>query len=122
VATHTKTRTVLVKRRGTHGTGGLLGGFELHAIHHGSDPVTGNADVRPLSLGKGRFRVTIRLVSGQLTAQRRRTMHFKRGGYSPRMGVALSGVRKPMVARLTVERRVGSKWRAVAVAKATLKP
>jgi hypothetical protein len=122
VATHTKTRTVLVKRRGTHGNRGLLGGFELHAIRHGSDPVAGDADVRPLSLGRGRYRVTIRLVSGQLTAQRRRTMKFRHGGYSPRMGVALSGVRHRMTARLTVQRRVHHKWRTVASARARLKP
>lgn len=117
-----RTRAVAVKRLGSRGNAGLLGGFELRSVRDGAAPVSGTADVRPLSLGKGRFRVTIRLVSGQLTAKRVRVMHFARGGYSPRMGVALSGVVRAMRARLTVERRGGGRWRSVAVASATLKP
>jgi hypothetical protein len=117
-----RVRSVAVKRRGSRGSAGLLGGFELRSVRDGGQPVSGTADVRPLSLGRGRFRVTIRLTSGQLTAERVRVMSFKRGGYSPRMGVALSGVRKTMRARLTVERRGARGWRPVAVANATLKP
>jgi hypothetical protein len=49
-------------------------------------------------------------------------MRFKRGGWSPRMGVALTGVRTTMRAHLVVQRRVGRRWRAFAVANATLKP
>jgi hypothetical protein len=117
-----KRRSVLVKRRGTRGTKGLLGGFQLRSVRSGHKPADASADVRPLSLGKGRFRVSIRLVSGQLTAKRVRVMRFKTGGWSPRMGVALTGVTKTMRAELTVEQRRGRHWRPVATSRATLKP
>jgi hypothetical protein len=116
-----RTRSVPVKRKGTKGNAGLLGAFELRSIR-ADDTANGSADVRPLSLGKGRFRVRISLVSGELTAQRERIMSFRRGGYSPRIGVALSGVTKSMRAKLTVERRVGKRWKRVSAVTATLKP
>jgi Bacterial Ig-like domain len=117
-----RTRSVAVKRRGTRGSRGLLGAFELRSVRVRHEPADASADVRPLSLGKGRFRVTIRLFSGQLTAQRVRVMRFSAGGWSPRMGVALTGVTKAMHATLTVEQRRGTRWRRIAVSDATLKP
>jgi hypothetical protein len=50
-------------------------------------------------------------------------MRFRRGGgTTPRMGVALAGIRQVMHARLTVERHNGRRWRRVAQATTTMKP
>jgi hypothetical protein len=117
-----RTRSVSVRRRGVRGADGLLGAFALSSARVPGEAADATADVRPLALGAGSFRVTIRLVSGQLTAKRVRLMRFTRGGHSPRMGVALSGVTRAMRAELTVERRSGRRWVRVATAAATLKP
>jgi hypothetical protein len=118
-----RTRTVPVALRGTRGDDGMIGAFELRTLRSDGRRPAAAADVRPLALGSGRFRVTVRLTSGQLTAKRVRTVRFgRRGGTTPRMGVALSGIKQVMHARLTVERRTGRRWKRVAAATTSMKP
>jgi hypothetical protein len=118
-----RSRSVPVTLAGTRGVNGMIGAFELRMLQSDGSRPAAAADVRPLALGAGRFRITLQLTSGQLTAKRVRTMQFsRRGGTSPRMGVALAGVGQVMSARLTVERRSGRRWKRVARAATTMKP
>jgi hypothetical protein len=118
-----RTRSVPVTLRGRRGDAGLIGAFELRTQAADGGRTAGSADVRPLLLAAGRYRVSIRISSGQLTAQRVRTITFRRkGGNTPRIGVALAGIKGPMRARLVVERRSGRRWKPIATATATLKP
>jgi hypothetical protein len=118
-----RTRSVPVTLRGRRGDAGLIGAFELRTQAADGGRTAGSADVRPLLLAAGRYRVSIRISSGQLTARRVRTITFRRkGGNTPRIGVALAGLKGPMLARLVVERRSGRRWKAIATASASLKP
>jgi hypothetical protein len=122
-AARLRTRSVPVTLRGIRGDDGMIGAFELRTLQPDGKRPAAAADVRPLALGAGRYRVTVQLTSGQLTAKRVRTMRFRRGGgTTPRMGVALAGIRQVMHARLTVERHNGRRWRRVAQATTTMKP
>jgi hypothetical protein len=115
-----RTRSVPVSRRGVKGPAALIGAFELRTKRIGRQPGEATADVRPLMLGAGRYRVTVRLSGGQLGARRVRTVTFRRTGTTPRMGVALSGVTGKASATLVVERRVGKRWQRIALASASL--
>lgn len=117
-----RSRSVPVTLRGTRGDSGLIGGFELRTLLDDDQRTAAAADVRPLVLGAGRFRLSIRLTSGQLSAVRVRYVRFRRSGSTPRMGVALTGVRHKLRARLVVERRSRGRWKRVALASTSMKP
>jgi hypothetical protein len=117
-----RSRSVVVTLDGSHGLAGMLGAFELRTLQSAGGSPAAAADVRPLSLGAGRYRVTVQLTSGQLTAKRVRTVRFRTGGTTPRMGVALTGVKQIMRARLTVERRTARGWKRIALATTSMKP
>jgi hypothetical protein len=115
-----RTRRVAVARRGAKGPDALIGAFELRTRRVGSRPGEATADVRPLMLGAGRYRVTVRIASGQLGARRTRSVTFRRTGTTPRMGVALSGVTGKVAATLVVERRAGKRWKRIAAVSTSL--
>jgi hypothetical protein len=118
----TRQRTVPVSLHGTKGSAGLLGSLELRVVRDSAGQATAVADLRPLAVGKGRYRTTLTLRSGGLRAERRRAFRLRHGGVTPRLGLALSRVKRPARAALVVERRAGKRWVRVATAAAAVKP
>jgi hypothetical protein len=118
----TRQRTVPVSLRGTKGSAGLLGSLELRVVRDSAGQATAVADLRPLGVGNGRYRTTLTLRSGGLRAERRRAFRLGHGGVTPRLGLALSRVKRPAQVTLLLERRKGKRWVRVATAVAAVKP
>jgi hypothetical protein len=115
-------RSVPVSLRHSKGADGLIGSLELSIQRAAGGRTLATIDVRPLAVGRGRFRTTVSLHSGDLVARRRRTVKVGRDGHTPRLAVALSKVRRRTTAVLTVERRRGRHWVRIARATAVAKP
>ena len=118
----TNLRAVPVALRGSKGTGGLLGSLELRVVRDAAGQTLATADLRPLAVGPGRYRTTLRISSGGLRAERARTATLRRGQATTRLGLALSRVRRPAKVELTLQRRSGGHWVLVATAATTVKP
>jgi hypothetical protein len=116
-----RTRTLPISLHGAKGAGALLGSLELRVVRDATGRSTATADLRPLAVGKGRYRTTIVMRSGGLKAERRRSVTLRRGGVTPRLALALSRVRRPTRVQLRVDRRAGRRWVGVAVVTASVK-
>jgi Bacterial Ig-like domain len=87
--------------------GSMLGA--LNAVRSASGTVS--LDLRPLAVGRGRYRVEIRLKSGKRSKKVKRTYKVGRTGALPRMSASLSRAVEKTTITLTVRKRVGKRWR-----------
>jgi hypothetical protein len=81
---------------------------------------TVSLDLRPLAVGRGRYRVEIALDSGKRSRTVKRTFKVGPTGTLPRMSASLSRAVEKTTVRLTVRKRVGRKWRNHASTKLVL--
>lgn len=75
---------------------------------------TVSLDLRPLAVGRGRFRVEVRLKSGKRSRTVKRTVKVGRTGTLPRMSASLSRAIEKTTVTLTVRKRTGRRWKAYA--------
>jgi hypothetical protein len=81
---------------------------------------TVSLDLRPLAVGRGRYRVEIALKSGKRSRKVKRTFKVGRAGTLPRVSASLARATAKTTVKLTVRKRVGRKWRRHASAKLVL--
>lgn len=81
---------------------------------------TVSLDLRPLPVGRGKFKVEIALKSGKRKRTVKRSFTVGKGGALPRMSASLSRATARTTVQLTVRKRVGRKWRRHATAQLTL--
>ena len=81
---------------------------------------TVSVDLRPLAVGRGKFRVEIKLKSGKRSRTIKRTVTVGKGGTLPRISGSLAKASAKCTVTLTVRKRVGSHWRKYATSKVVL--
>ena len=81
---------------------------------------TVSLDLRPLAVGRGRYRVEIALKSGRHAKKVKRTYEVGRTGALPRISASLSQAVERTTVTLTVRKRVGGHWRRHAGTKLVL--
>jgi hypothetical protein len=81
---------------------------------------TVSIDLRPLAVGRGKFKVEIAFKAGKRHRKIVRTVTVGRGGTLPRMGGSLSRATAKTTVRLTVHKKSGRKWRRYATSKLVL--
>ncbi len=91
----------------------VLGEISLTSL-----PTASTADLRPLALGKGTFRIQMKMKADKSTKTVTKTVVTK-SGYSPRISMRMNGAAHIQV-DLTVRRKVGSRWRTHASGGAEL--
>jgi hypothetical protein len=77
-------------------------------------------DLRPLALGKGTYRFVITISAGRKSKRVTRTQRLT-SGYSKRIKVSRAIAAKPTKVTLTVSRKAGNRWVALATSTAALK-
>jgi hypothetical protein len=75
------------------------------------------ADLRPLALGPGRFRLTLLVKAGKQKRKVRKVVELGRNEASPRLRAKIAGATGSTKIVLRVQRRAGSRWRAHASAR-----
>jgi hypothetical protein len=90
----------------------------LHAARAESGTVT--ADLRPLALGRGRFRIELRVKAAERDRTVKRTVKIGKNGTSPRLQARLKDATARSTVTLRVLRNAGSKWREHATARLVL--
>jgi hypothetical protein len=108
--------SVPVYLKGRKTTASMVGA--LNAVRSASGTVS--LDLRPLAVGRGRYRVVIALKSGKRSREFKRTYKVGRSGALPRMSTSLSRAVDKTTVKLTVRKRVGRKWRRHASTKLVL--
>ena len=91
----------------------------LNAVRSANGTVS--LDLRPLAVGRGRYRVEIRLKSGKRSKRFKRTYTVGRTGALPRIGTSLSKARKKTTITLTVRKKAGRRWAKYAGTRLVLK-
>jgi hypothetical protein len=81
---------------------------------------TVSLDLRPLAIGRGSFRVEIKLTSGTHRKTIRRTVKVGKGGTLRRMYGSLASATAKCTVTLTVRKRAGRDWRPYATSKLVL--
>ena len=81
---------------------------------------TVSIDLRPLAVGRGRFKVQIAFKATTRHRTIVRTVTVGRRGHLPRMAGSLSGATARTTVRLTVRKKVGRTWRRYATSKVVL--
>lgn len=110
-----RTRTSAVLLDGGRSVKGrMLGELAVVAL-----PSSTTVDLRPLALGKGRFRIELKVRADKQSKTVRKTVTASHG-YTPRVTVKLGGAFR-VSASLTVSRRSGSRWVKYAAGSATLR-
>jgi Big-like domain-containing protein len=104
--------------RGRSGASAMIGA--LRARRDASGKVS--VDLRPLALGRGKFRMKLRIEAGKRKRTVTRTVRTRRGGTSPRLRARLSGATKRCTVTLRVKRKAGGGWRAHAGGRLVLAP
>jgi hypothetical protein len=109
--------SVPVYLKGRKKTRNMLGG--ISAVRS----ATGNVslDLRPLAVGRGRYRVELRLESGKRSKKVKRTYKVGRTGALPRVSASLSRATEKCTITLTVRKKVGKRWRKHAGTRLVLK-
>jgi hypothetical protein len=72
---------------------------------------TVSVDLRPLAVGRGKYRVEISLKSGKHSKRFKRTYKVGRTGALPRIGASLSKATAKTTITLTVRKQSGTHWR-----------
>jgi hypothetical protein len=102
--------------KGRKKTENMLGA--LNAVRSASGTVS--LDLRPLAVGRGRYRVEIALKSGKRSRSVKRTYEVAGTGTLPRMSASLSRAVEKTTVTLKVRKRVGRRWRNHASTKLVL--
>jgi hypothetical protein len=92
---------------GRKDTQSMLGA--LNAARSASGTVS--VDLRPLAVGRGSFRVEIRLKSGKRSKRFKHTYEVGRTGALPRISASLSKATEKCTITLTVRKKAGKRWR-----------
>jgi hypothetical protein len=79
-----------------------------------------SVDLRPLAVGRGRFRVEIKLTSGKRSRTTKRTIKVGKDGTLPRIAASLARASARCTVTLTVRKQAGSRWRKYAASKVVL--
>jgi hypothetical protein len=108
--------SVPVYLKGRKKTENMLGA--LNAVR--SENGTVSLDLRPLAVGRGRYRVEISLESGKRSRKVKREYKVGSTGTLPRMSASLSRAVEKTTVKLTVRKRVGGHWRSHASTKLVL--
>jgi hypothetical protein len=112
VTPRTANEAVFLKR-GAKSSSRLVGQLTLSAT-----PTTTTIDLRPLALGRGRFKFVVKVKSGRKTRTVRKTVKTRRG-YSPRIRMRTRVAARTKVT-VSVKRRSGRRWVSYATGRATL--
>jgi hypothetical protein len=91
----------------------------LNAVRSPSGTVS--LDLRPLAVGRGSYRVEIRLKSGKRSKRFKRTYKVGKTGALPRINTSLSQATKKCTVTLTVRKKSGKRWRKYAGTRLVLK-
>ena len=81
----------------------------LYAVRSATGTVS--LDLRPLAVGRGTFRVEIRIKSGKRSRTFKRSYKVGRTGALPRIGTSLSKATEKTTVTLTVRKKAGKRWR-----------
>ncbi len=108
--------SVPVYLKGRKTTENMLGALNAARSSNG----TVSLDLRPLAVGRGRYRVEIALESGERSRTVKRSYTVGRGGTLPRMSASLSRAVEKTTVKLVVRKRVGGRWRSYASTKLVL--
>jgi hypothetical protein len=95
----------------------MLGG--LKAVRSASGTVS--LDLRPLAVGRGTYRVELKLKAGKRSKRVKRTYKVGRTGALPRISASLSRARAKCKITLTVRKKAGKRWRKHAATRLVLK-
>ena len=91
----------------------------LNAVRSASGTVS--LDLRPLAVGRGSYRVAIRLKSGKHTKRFDRTYKVGRTGALPRISTSLSKATEKTTITLSVRKKAGKRWAGYAGSRLVLK-
>jgi hypothetical protein len=91
----------------------------LNAVRSPSGTVS--LDLRPLAVGRGSYRVEIRLKSGKHSKRFNRTYKVGRTGALPRISTSLSKATEKTTITLTVRKKSGTRWSKYAGTRLVLK-
>lgn len=111
-----RTKTVPVHLAGHSDVASLVGALRAARAQSG----TVSVDLRPLAVGRGKFRVALRVKAGRRSRRVTRTYKVGRLGTLPRIRAKLTGAAARTTVTLTVKRRVGRRWRSHATARMVL--
>jgi hypothetical protein len=81
---------------------------------------TVSIDLRPLAVGRGSYKVQIKLESGKRHRTVTKTYKVGRGGTLPRIAASLSRATGKATVQLTVRKKAGGKWKRYATSKVVL--
>ena len=81
---------------------------------------TVSIDLRPLAVGRGKFKVQIKLTSGKRHRTVTKSYKVGRGGTLPRMAASLSKASAKATVQLTVRKKSGRSWKRYATSKVVL--
>jgi len=113
---HVKISSVPVHLTGREDADGLVGALDAARSANG----TVSLDLRPLAVGRGRFRVEIAMQAGRRRKRFTRTYRAGRDGILPRIATSLPDATATCTVRLSVRRRAGERWRRHAGARLVL--
>lgn len=82
---------------------------------------TVSIDLRPLAVGRGRYKVVVQLKSGKRKKTFRRRYKVGRRGTLPRIATSLRRARARTTVKLTVRKKAGKRWRRHAGTRLVLK-
>jgi len=91
----------------------------LNAVRSASGTVS--LDLRPLAVGRGSYRVEIRLKSGKRSKRFKKTYKVGRTGALPRISTSLSKATAKTTITLTVRKKSGRRWAKYAGTRLVLK-
>ena len=111
-----KSSTAPVYLAGRKDSNSLVGAMRAARSANG----TVSVDLRPLAVGRGTFRVEIKLKSGKRSRTIKRTIKVGKGGTLPRIAGSLSKATATCTVTLTVRKRAGATWRKYATSKVVL--
>ena len=79
-----------------------------------------SVDLRPLAVGRGKYKVQIKLRAGKSKRTITKTYKVGRGGTLRRLGGSLANAADKATVTLTVKKQRGGKWRKYATARVVL--
>lgn len=102
---------------GRDDTQSMLGGLNAARSANG----TVSLDMGPLAVGRGTYRVELRLKAGKRSKLVKRTYKVGRTGALPRLSASLSRATQTCRITLTVRKKAGGRWRKHAASRLVLK-
>jgi len=108
-----RTASLPVYLRGRRSSSNMIGA--MHATRTETGDVL--VDLRPLAVGRGRYRVVLTVKAGKRTRRVRRTRVVAKGGALPRVKATLAKAAGRATVSLTIRKRTGGAWRRHAGAR-----